>query len=307
MSRMTDRNEVKSLTNEIMMDANKASDTIPNLDGKFSFLPYKFCGDGAAPDKAQLFSCMYFLHDGVIHKYVPVPFYAGQMTKDDIKEFVSLFKINGHADGAMQFIQLFLQKYNQMRGHDGWDILADDVEYIGSVDDLSLCDLQYKLAVHVQLHTTMGVMSTNGQHRTGKGILVGENRKERTETYFVKDPNELRQKVSDQLQFTLGRILYQPVNVNIHYPKSGNWDKDIIADINAYSAAEDTQGGLQVLCAWKDAIQSAINYLTGENDVGVWNWDENHYLGNINMFPLAWRTLLRAVYKTIGEGSPERD
>jgi hypothetical protein len=25
------------------------------------------------------------------------------------------------------------------------------------------------------------------------------------------------------------------------------------------------------------------------------------------MFPLAWRTLLRAVYKTIGDGSPARD
>jgi hypothetical protein len=43
----------------------------------------------------------------------------------------------------------------------------------------------------------MGVMSTNGQHRTGKGILVGENWKETTETHFVEDPNELRQDVSD--------------------------------------------------------------------------------------------------------------
>jgi hypothetical protein len=47
--------------------------------------------------------------------------------------------------------------------------------------------------------------------------------------------------------------------------------------------------------------------LTAEDDAGVWNWDENHYLGNIKMFPLAWRTLLRAVYKTIGNGSPARN
>jgi hypothetical protein len=32
------------------------------------------------------------------------------MTKEDIKEFMSLFKIKGHTDGAMQAIQLFLQK-----------------------------------------------------------------------------------------------------------------------------------------------------------------------------------------------------
>jgi hypothetical protein len=74
---------------------------------------------------------MSFVHDGVIHKNLPVPFYAGQMIKDDIKVFASLFTINGHTDGAMQAIHLFLLKYNQMRGRDGWDSLAEDVEYVG--------------------------------------------------------------------------------------------------------------------------------------------------------------------------------
>jgi hypothetical protein len=148
-------------------------------------------------------------------------------------------------------------------------MLAEDVEYIGSVDDPHVCDLQYKLVVHVQLHTTMGVMSTNGQHRTGEGIMMGENWKETTETYFVEDPNDLQQNVSDQLQLPLVSILYQMVTVNIHYMESGIWDKDVIIDLKAYSAAEDKQGGLKLLCAWKDAVQSAINSLTGEDDVGV--------------------------------------
>jgi hypothetical protein len=85
---------------------------------------------------------MPFVHDGIIHKYVAVPLYAGQMTKYYIQEFMSLFKIKGHADGAMQAIQLFLQKYNHMKGPKGLDRLADDVEYIGSVDDMPLYDLQ---------------------------------------------------------------------------------------------------------------------------------------------------------------------
>jgi hypothetical protein len=199
MSRMTDRADAKSLTHAIMMDATKASETIPNLDAEFLFLPYKFCDDGPAPDKARLFSCMPFVYDDILHKDVPVPFHAGQMKKED-NEFMSLFKIKGHADGAMQAIQLFLQKYNNMKGHEGWDSLAEEVDYMGSVDDLPLCDLQYKLDVHVQRHTPMGVMSTNGQHCTGKGIPVGENWKETTETHFVEDPKELRQDVSDQLQ-----------------------------------------------------------------------------------------------------------
>jgi hypothetical protein len=95
----------------------------------------------------------------------------------------------------------------------------------------------------------MGVMSTNGQHRTCKGILVGDNWKETTETHFVEDTNELQHNVSDQLQVPLGSILYQPFTVNIHYPKSCIWTEDTITDLKAYSVAEDKKGGLQVLCA----------------------------------------------------------
>jgi hypothetical protein len=82
---MKERDNLNSLPNAIMIDVDRASETIPNLDAKFSFLPYKLCGDGMAPDKVQLFSCMSFVHDSVIHKDVPVLFYDGQMTKDDIK------------------------------------------------------------------------------------------------------------------------------------------------------------------------------------------------------------------------------
>jgi hypothetical protein len=81
MSRMTDTDDIKSLTNAIIMDATNASETIPNLDAKFSSLPYKFCKEGPSPDKARLYSCMPFVHDGILHKDVPVPFYAGQMTQ----------------------------------------------------------------------------------------------------------------------------------------------------------------------------------------------------------------------------------
>jgi hypothetical protein len=84
---------------------------------------------------------MTFMHDSIIHKDVPVPFYARNMTKYNIREFMYLFQIKVHADWAIQVFQLFLQKYNQMKGRDRWDSLAEDVKYIGSVDDLPLCDL----------------------------------------------------------------------------------------------------------------------------------------------------------------------
>jgi hypothetical protein len=199
---MTDRDDVKSLANAIMMDATKASQTIQYLNAKLSFLPYKFCDDGPAPDKARLFSCMPFVHDGIIHKVMPVHLYAEQMTKDDINEFMSLFKIKGHAYGAMQAIQLFLQKYNHMKGRNGWDSLADDVEYIGSVDDLPLCDFQYKLDAHAQCHTTMGLMITNGLHRTGKVILVGGRKRQRHILWKI-------QMSCDKMYLTSSRCLWK--------------------------------------------------------------------------------------------------
>jgi hypothetical protein len=42
MSRMTDTDDVKSLNNAIIMDANNASETIPNLDAKISFFHTSF-------------------------------------------------------------------------------------------------------------------------------------------------------------------------------------------------------------------------------------------------------------------------
>jgi hypothetical protein len=117
-----------------------------------------------------LFSCMLFVHDGVRHKHLLVPFYAGQMTKQDSVVFMDLFKIKVHGDGAMQALWLFLQKYITMKDRGRWDTLAEDIKFVGPVDALPLCELEYQLeyqlAVHVQLHTLMGVMSTNRQNRT---------------------------------------------------------------------------------------------------------------------------------------------
>jgi hypothetical protein len=121
----------------------------------------------------------------------------------------------------------------------------------------------------------------------------------------------LRQGSSEQLQVPVGSIIYHPVTVNIHYPKSNTWSQEVIEDIRAYSVAEDRQGELQLLRSWKsalkDALQDAISGLTGEDNLVVWNWYESHYLGYIKMLPLAWRTLLCMVYKKICNGYPARD
>jgi hypothetical protein len=123
----------------------------------------------------------------------------------------------------------------------------------------------------------------------------------------VEDPNELRQEASDQLQVPVRSILYQPVTVHIHYPKSNTWSQEVIEDLRACIVAEDRQGGLQVIRSWKVTVQDAISGLAGEYNLSLWNWDKNRYLGYIKMFPLAWRIFIRLLYFKICNGSPVRD
>jgi hypothetical protein len=73
--------------------------------------------------------------------------------------------------------------------------------------------------------------------------------------------------------------MYQPVIVNIHYPKSNAWSQDVIEDLHSNSDDEDKHGTLQVTHTWRGAVQEAIMVLTKGNDLGLWNWDDNHYLG----------------------------
>jgi hypothetical protein len=107
------------------------------------------------------------------------------------------------------------------------------------------------------------------------------------------------------LNLPLGSILYQPVTVNIHYPKNNTWTQEVIEDLESSSAAEEKHGELQVTRT--SSVQKAVTVLTKEDNVGMWSWDENHYLGNIKMIPFVWRKLVRDVYKNICYGSPARD
>jgi hypothetical protein len=101
-------------------------------------------------------------------------------------------------------------------------------------------------------------------------------------------------------------MLFQSVTLNIHYPKSKRWSQEVIEDLHSYSAAEDRQGALQVTHTWKDAAQEAIMALIEGDDVGMWDWDENHYLGNIKKNPLEWRKSVPAVHENLCNGKPAR-
>jgi hypothetical protein len=77
--------------------------------------------------------------------------------------------------------------------------------------------------------------------------------------------------------------------------------------MHSYSVAEDKQGSLQVAHTWKDAVQDAIKELTQGKDLGILNWDKNHYLGNIKVSPFGWRSMVRSIYKKLVTRTPARD
>jgi hypothetical protein len=82
----------------------------------------------------------------------------------------------------------------------------------------------------------------------------------------------LQQELYEKLQVPGGTIIYQLATVNIHYPKSNTWSQEVIEDLKSYSAAEDKQGGLQVIHTWNDAVQERIAVLTELDDLGMWHY-----------------------------------
>ena len=219
MSRLTENTEFASLTNAIMADAEKAHEMIPNLDAKLSILPYKFTYDGPHEDKAQLFSCTGLTFDNKYTKNVPTNAYADQLTSEDVKFFLKLFKINSDTDDPLIALQLFLQKYQSLHTREEWEKLTQDVGFIDSTDLMTDSELHFAVAEWIQSKSNFGLMATNGAHRISLAVYYGENQKFTTATTYKESKEHLFLDPSEKKDVPETSILYQPVTVNIHYPK----------------------------------------------------------------------------------------
>ena len=109
-----------------------------------------------------------------------------------------------------------------------WIKMAEEIGFVGEVAEMEDFQLQFKITVFVQDRTDMGVMGTNGCHRYKKCIMVGENWLETNDMSYQQNVEELQKEVSEQLKVPEGSILYQPVTVNIHYPRSNTCNQDVL-------------------------------------------------------------------------------
>ena len=118
-------------------------------------------------------------------------------------------------------------------------------------------------------------MATNGAHRIGWSIYYCEDWDTTYETWYTDESNllKLRKKPAQKMAVPETSILFQPVTVNIHYPKEKVWSEDIIQDLFGYSASEYKQGSLTVTTSWKHSVLNTIPALTDNNDTGKWNWE----------------------------------
>jgi hypothetical protein len=96
-------------------------------------------------------------------------------------------------------------------------------------------------------------MATNGAHRIAKAIYHGEAWQEIYETWYngtEKTTNHLLKNPTSILEIPRDSILYQGISITVHYPKQKYWTKEIIQDLNSYSASQDQQGILVGVRSW---------------------------------------------------------
>jgi hypothetical protein len=93
MAHLMDTTNRDSMINATMTDAEGLMEIMPNLDTKFSILPYKFTDDGPDDDKSRLLSCMGLSFDNTYKPNIPMDFFARQLTEEEVVQFLKLFKI----------------------------------------------------------------------------------------------------------------------------------------------------------------------------------------------------------------------
>jgi hypothetical protein len=153
---------------------------MPNLDAKFSVLPYKFTGEGPGNDNARLFSCMGLHYDQRYEPNAKTEYFTGQLTEEDVLTFLKLFKIESKTKDTMTALHIFLHKYTShkytsLSTRDECETLADDNEFVGYTTNMSLPELEFRIAEFIQERSDFGLMATNGAHRIAWSTYYGKH------------------------------------------------------------------------------------------------------------------------------------
>jgi hypothetical protein len=118
INRLTDIGVHNSVTKAIVADAEALEEMLPNLDTKFSILPYKLIDDGPHKNKASLFSFMGISFDNKYEPHIATDYYADDLSEEDVKTFLDLFKIESNTKNPLDALQLYLQKYSSLKTRD---------------------------------------------------------------------------------------------------------------------------------------------------------------------------------------------
>jgi hypothetical protein len=231
---------------------------LPNLDAKFSILPYKFTDDGPHKNKARLFFCMGLLFNKKYEPHVATDYYTDDLSEEDVKTFLNLFKIESNTKNPLDALQLYLQKYPSLKKKVEWEELGKDIDFFEDTQHMRIHILQFEIAKLIQHRTTFGIMATNGAHRIAWSIYYGKNWATTYDTWYVDSKEKLYRNKSDKMKVPHTSILFQPVTANIHYPEENAWTKDIINDLFTYSKSEDRQGVLAITRNWKNSVFAAF-------------------------------------------------
>jgi hypothetical protein len=94
-----------------------------------------------------------------------------------------------------------------------------DVGFIDDTPNLILVELEFQLVLSIQNRTDFCITATNGAHRISWSIYYGENWATNYETWYTDYMTKLFKESRNIIKVPRTRIMFQPVTVNIYYPK----------------------------------------------------------------------------------------
>ena len=229
--------------------------------------------------------------------------YARPLSTEDIIEFKNLFGIQTESSNPLQVFQKFTQKYKQLKTREQWKQLALDVKYkIPPLGTITLPQLKYDIAKHIQSRTRLRTGYSNGQHRTAFTAVVTEGWDKVQEVTYNESEFELMVPPEDYIATPEDTILHQPITMTLWCPKQDSFDSKLIHDIYCNSKRELDEGRSAKDLDLQEVMSQILETIEGKPH--LWSWHDNDYFGNRKMFPEGYRELMRLIAKKLYSRSP---
>ena len=263
----------ESMYNSIKQRTGVSNKNPPTFDTKYSVILYAVT-DTPSDLTVPIYSSTKFYED----RQWLTSCYARPLETQDIIEFKTLFNIQTDSVDPLHVFQKFTQKYTQLKTREQWQKIAEDIKYeIPPLGTVTLPQLKYEIAKHIQTHTKVRTGYSNGQHRTAFTAVVNEGWEKIQEVTYDKNEYELMLPPTDYISTPEDSILHQPITMTLWHPKKEIFGSNLVHDIYCNSKRELDEGRNSKDLDLQEVMSQIMQIVQRRPD--LWSWQDNDYFG----------------------------